>query len=342
LLVLSLQRHRVQQFAKGLAQITKFSELEKSNCFLQLAIGVEEVLKHEAVSTLFGKLQSNGTITKEITEGDWVELLVENYKQTYNTDSTTHEVKFNIKNNLLWKNGEIDFGDAIYHELFIPYDDPGGSRTVVLPPGKDIERRTETFLPQGIHEGITVRAFLVNGIVKLQIGRFSKRLSPEVVGEGLAVYKTYETITSFPLLYFSWQHRIPENFLNLSAYATESSQAQRLGEKKSDSSRDWKQVVKDVADYNYVCSVADEYVENRGRFDKIIKRFEDKRNPWLETEGFVDPFARNSDDQWQYHDPFDNGIYYANKYLTVAARNYHDFEEHRKQHLYTDYYEEMP
>ena len=58
---------------------------------------------------------------------------------------------------------------------------------------------------------MTIRAFVVNGIIKLQIGRFSKRLSPEVVKKGLDIYKTYETITSFPLLYFTSQHQIPEN-----------------------------------------------------------------------------------------------------------------------------------
>ena len=53
--------------------------------------------------------------------------------------------------------------------------------------------------------------------------------------------------------------------------------------------KDWKEVVKDAANYNYVCSVADEYVEDRGRWEKIIKRFEAKRNPWLKREGFSDP-----------------------------------------------------
>ena len=180
--------------------------MEKSNCVLKITICVDEVLKHEAVSALFGKLQSTGTITKEITESDWIELLVENYKQTHNTDTATDEVTFNIKNNLLWKNGAIDFGDTIYHEVYIPYDKPDGSRTIVLPLGKgidDILRSIETTFPQGIRDGITIRAFLVNGIVKLQIGRFSEWLSPEVIKGGLDVYKTCETITSFPLLYFS-------------------------------------------------------------------------------------------------------------------------------------------
>ena len=107
--------------------------------------------------------------------------------------------------------------------------------------------------------------------------------------------------------------------------------------------RDWKQVVKDVADYNYVCSVADDIpTEDGGRLDKIIKRFEDKRKPWLEKEGFVDPFARNPDDEWNYGGLSDNGIYYANKYLTVSAQNNHDLKEHQKQYLYSDYYEEKP
>jgi hypothetical protein len=31
------------------------------------------------------------------------------------------EIRFNIKNNLLFVNGEVDFGDHIYHELEVPY-----------------------------------------------------------------------------------------------------------------------------------------------------------------------------------------------------------------------------
>ena len=337
-----MYQHKLHQFAKGLAQLTKYSELEKkSNCFLQLTIGIDGVLKHDAVPALFEKLQSTGTIAKEITQTAWTAQLLKNFRQKYKTDTVHSELKFNIKNNLLWKNGEIDFIDSIYHEIFIPYDDPSGATKITTPPGEDFHRKLETsFESEGIHAGLTIRAFMVNGIIKLQLGKFSKRLRPEVIKKGLDVYRTWETITSFPLLYFSYQHRIPEHYLNLSAYATDAWQSHNKGE-KIEMTKDWKEVLKDVADYNYVCSVADEYVEERGRWEKIIAAFEAKRNPWLKREGFSDPFARDDKDD-DYYGFRDNSVYYGNRYLHVYAMNYGDVREHRERYLYTDYYEERP
>src|SRR5262245_6442690 len=105
--------------------------------------------------------------------------------------------------------------------------------------------------------------------------------------------------------------------------------------------KDWKEVVKDVADYNYVCSVANEYVEDKGKWQKIVKRFETKRNDWLVSEGFKDPFARDDKDDG-YYGPRDNSVYYGNKYLHVYAINFGDLKEHRERYAYTDYYEEQP
>ena len=105
--------------------------------------------------------------------------------------------------------------------------------------------------------------------------------------------------------------------------------------------KDWKEVVRDVADYNYVCSVADEYVEDQKKWDKVTKRFEDKRKTWLESEGFKDPFARD-DKEDTYYGPHDNSVYFGNEYLHVYALNYGDMKEHRERYTYTDYYEEHP
>ena len=242
------------------------------------------MLKHDATAWLFRRLQSTRLIALEITLDEWAARLLKNYQTKYMTDAVVHSVKFNIKNNLLWKNGEIDFTDSIYHEVFIPYDDPSDSQKIVGP-GDCSEIIFRSLNPEGIHAGVTIRIFVVNGIIKLQIGKFSKSLSPDVTKKGLDVYKTFETITSFPLLYFSYQHRIPENYLNLSAYATDSWQRHQKGE-KTDMAKDWKDVVKDVADYNYVCSAADEYVEDRSRWEKTNEGLRSKEDPLASEGGF--------------------------------------------------------
>jgi hypothetical protein len=294
-----------------------------------LTINLDEVLNHRAVSELYEKLQRKG-ITKEASREDWIKRLLQNYRDKFKASDPSETVKFNVKNNLVWKNGQIDFNDSIYHEFFIPYD---------YVPGHDADNERPLLTPK-IHVGLSVRLFLVNGILKLQIGDFSKDVSPDVTREGLAVYKTHETITSFPLMYFSHRLRLPENYLNLSMYATEA-YYQHQKDIKGDFTKDWKEICKDVADYNYVCSVADEYVEDRSKWEKIEARFQEKRDAWLKREEFRSPFERNDDD-YDYLDMRDNSIHSFSKYLSVFATNFSNSRENRERYAYTDYYEERP
>src|SRR5262245_2509747 len=108
--IVRLYQGKLQRFAKALDQIAKYSDLEKkSNCFLQVTIGLEELLNHESVARLFERLQSTKTITDDLKRADWCSRLIQNYKTKYKAEQAIYQVKFNIKSNLLWKNGEIDF-----------------------------------------------------------------------------------------------------------------------------------------------------------------------------------------------------------------------------------------
>jgi hypothetical protein len=156
------------------------------------------------------------------------------------------------------------------------------------------------------------------------------------------VYQTHDTITSFPLMYFSYLHKIPENYLNFSAYATESWKNMHADKniKSKDFTSDWKELNKELRDYNYVCSVADEYVANRKRWDTIVAGFEKKKLAWLEKEDFKNPFAQGDDDL--YDDLQMSNLYFVNGYLSVFVINHNDFKEKRERYVYTDYYEERP
>ena len=62
---------------------------------------------------------------------------------------------------------------------------------------------------------IAVRMLVVNGMLHFQVGRFDKGYSSRVLRPGsLAVYETFTTIASFPLMYFSYQHGIPVRTYN--------------------------------------------------------------------------------------------------------------------------------
>ena len=113
-------------------------------------------------------------------------------------------------------------------------------------------------------------------------------------------------------------------------------------DKKKDFTADWKHLNQEVRDYNYVCNLADEVINDSGKWQKIVKVFNDKKDAWLKKEEFKNPFARDKEDDY-YDDRFDdNNIYYVNKYLNVFVANYNDFKEKREKYVYTDYYEERP
>ena len=133
---------------------------------------------------------------------------------------------------------------------------------------------------------------------------------------------------------------LKENYLNLSAYATESWKNMHADKdkKSKDFTSDWKALNKEVRDYNYVCSVADEYVANRKRWDTIVAGFEKKKLAWLEKENLRNPFARGDDDP--YDDLQLNNLYFVNSYLSVFIINHNEFREKRERYVYTDYYEE--
>lgn len=321
--------YSLKKLAKGVGQVTTYSNLEaKCNCALEFKIVLEEVLKHPSVDRLFNLLHKKGIPIASTQKKDWIKAVLDSYRKKYGSENL-EEVKFNIKNNLVWKNGTIDFNDSVYHEVFIPYEYKDGK-----------EEENKPFLTPTIEIGITIRLFVVNGIVKLQIGDFSKEYSSKILSS--MVYQTHDTITSFPLIYFSYLHKMPEKYLNLSAYATESWKNMYSDKKRKtkDFTSDWKELNKEVRDYNYVCSVADEYVSNKKRWDTIIAGFEKKKIALLEKENFRNPFASNDDDA--YDDFQWNNLYYFNSYLSVFVVNHNDFREKRERYVYTDYYKERP
>ena len=325
----------LQRLVKGIGELTTHSELErKCNVSMELSINIEGVLKHSSVDQLFHKLKDK-KIIHDVSKEEWTKKLFANYKKKYKVEEGWEKIKFNIKNNLVFKNEKIDFNDSVYHEVVIPYEYKDGKE----------EEEKSIFTP-GIEIALTIRIFIVNGIIKLQIGDFSKEYTPKMLREGgLAVYKTHETIASFPLMYFSYQHKIPETYLNLSAYATESWQElhSATNDKKKDFTIDWKQLNQEIRDYNYVCNLADEVISDSGKWQKIVKSFNDKKDAWLKKEEFKNPFARDNKEDDYYDDRFDdNNIYYVNKYLNVFVANYNDFKEKREKYVYTDYYEERP
>jgi len=314
---------------------TNLSELnKKSNILIELKINLAELFKSKEILTIFEKLKKEKKINFQ-NFSEWIEIMIENYKKKFNNqnDFTSKDgeryiwevVKFNIKNNILWKNNQIDFNDSVYHEIFIPFEYKN----------KEAEELFE--------EGLYVRVFVVNGLIKLQIGRYDEKITPKFFRrEGLAVYQTYSTITLFPLMYVFQE--IPTNYLNLSAYATESWKNIFKKDNKSDFMADWKILNKEIIEYNYIKDrLALNQPGNDRKFNKLYQKFYKKGSKILITENFKDPYKKNKDINWSVPGWMeDNDIHYLNKFLYILIANYKDLKEKRERYNYIDYYEEIP
>jgi hypothetical protein len=331
--VWSFLQHQFDLMVGVLRRLARVPQEHDANSVLAYTFSLNSVFEHPAVADLFDKLHRNHKAPAE-TVDEWQKLLAESYTRKYKRGDSLCEVRFNIKSNVLFVNGKPDFGDYVYHALEIPYrwTDAG-------------EPQEPPFSTPEIEAQLSVRILLVNGMLLLQVGHFSKEYSPNILhGGSLAVYETYATITSFPLMYFSDQHGIPVRYLNLVAAATPSYKArhvERSTKKKTDEYRDWRTLQQDVAAYRTLCDSADkpwgEY--DYGTVKKLSQRFEAKRQPLLDAEGYK-PLEHKSDDDWRYPDM---GHTYWNKYGQVFFRNMNANRDSRhEQRWFADYYEEEP
>jgi hypothetical protein len=331
LLAWSLFRQQVAAIVGTLGKLTNIPLEHDANSVLIYTFSIEKVLEHPCLDTLFNALQKNGK-TPAPTLAEFRALLLDSYARNYAPATKACEVRFNIKNNLLFVNGEVDFGDHVYHELEIPYR------------WKDDAPVAKALLQPYCEAALAVRMLVVNGMLHLQVGRFDKGYSPRVLRPGsLSVYETFTTVTSFPLMYFSYQHGIPVRYLNLVAAATPSykeSHDDRGDEKKRWKNRysGWQSLNREIAGYRLLCD-EDNPNYNHKQIETLAKAFEEKRQKLLAAEGYKS-FDRDDDESWRYPD---SGHSYWNDYGQVFFRNMNaNRDSHRAEHWFTDYYEEEP
>lgn len=315
----------------SLRRLTSIPQEHDANSVLTYTFRLDRVFEHPAVDDVFAKLHKNHKAPAQTLE-EWRKLLAESYARRYRRDDLVCEVRFNIKNNVLFVNGEPDFGDHVYHELEIPYRSTDA--------GKPEEAR---FFTPDIEAQLSVRMLLLNGMLLLQVGRFSKEYSSNILhGGSLAVYETYATVTSFPLMYFSDGHGIPVRYLNLIAEATPSYKASHA-ESGSKNTRnmygDWRTLQQEVAAYRVLCD-SDNENYSHDVLKKLWMTFEAKRAKFLAAEGYKKLFEGSSEDAWRYPD---TGHEYWNEYGRVTFRNMNANRDSRHEaRWFADYYEEEP
>jgi hypothetical protein len=314
------------------------SELD-CNTFINCRFSIEHLIAHPSVQNLYRSLHVEGKVGAESFD-KWTQLLLENYTRTFTREKPFEEVTFNIKNNLVFKNEKPDFWmDSVYHEFAIPFRCPEAG-----------EEENSSFMTESDEVQLSIRLFIINGILKLQVGNFSKRHSPELLHEGaLASYVTWATVTEFPLIYFSYRHGLPVRYLNLSSHATESYKVQlsahrQKWEKKPFWKRapnmfdDWRVLQRDVAAYRILCD-QDSTHYSHSVVNKLEKSFGEKRKTMLEKEGFKTHERGDDHESWRYPD---TGEQYWNDHIWLQFQNLNLRRDYAERHWWTDYYEEQP
>lgn len=331
LLAWSFLQQQIAAIVGILGRLANIPHEHDANSVLIYTFSIEKVLEHPSLDALFNMLQKNGKAPAPTLE-EWRVLLLQSYARKYAPATKACEMRFNIKNNLLFLNGEVDFGDHIYHELEIPYRWTDG------------EPVKKGFLQPDCESELSIRMLVVNGILHLQVGRFDKEYSPRLLHAGsLAVYETFATVTSFPLMYFSYEHGMPVRYLNLVAAATPSYKAShddRTNEKKKWKNRysDWKVLNREIAAYRVLCDEDNPNYSHK-QIDKLSTAFRDKRDKLLAAEHY-ETFKQDEEESWRYPD---TGHSYWNAYGEVFFRNMNaNRGSYRTEHWFTDYYEEQP
>ncbi|EKD51906.1 MAG: hypothetical protein ACD_62C00164G0011 [uncultured bacterium] len=320
----------LQGMAKEFLGITQQFKLERrSNVVIELRINIENVLKHASVQRLFCLLQEDDGPTKpdewnykalcgepckqkiisETNFDAWVAQLINNFKNKYQSPNGYEPVRFHIKGNALykqvrdghcWSSMAIDFDDRIFHKIFIPYQYSSGNEEPDAPPQESTEH------------GITIRIVIVNGHIRLQVGKYPPAYSPILNNDQLSTtYLTYDTVATFPLLYYCYN--IPEDYLCFAPEHTESWKvAHRYNEKIDDKAQkalvkkwvaEWKGLLKELKDYYYICN--HEFGMSIHRFLKIREAFWKKAKATLADERFID----------------DCGVY-SNSFLMISFHDY--------------------
>ncbi len=297
------------------------------NLVIEISVFVERCLQNPELKRLFDHYRSSSEPPLRATTLDeWRRELSEIYKRKYKREAACETVRFNVKGHLLFKDDAPWFSDFIGHSIEIPVVDA-----------------TDDDAP----ETVELRVVLVNGVLRLQFGRFPKAASPLLYDDGyLAKYRTFVTMTSFPLMYFHYRQGLPVKRLNLNADATESYVASMdpsaSKSVKKQQYQDWQALHRDLVSYRILVTPAEEdeigAIDLRGKWDKARKDLELKRDALLEKNGFRDLYNRDESDYFA----LDFGESYENDYMAVTFQNLNMWRDKAQDHWFLDYYEEKP
>lgn len=336
--------------------INRSENQKKSNIQIDVMFNVAATIEHpilgEAIERINNKndefyktekgkkhLDKSSGDRQILDKKEWREKLIENYKKKhkdtndYVKDDTRYvweRIRFNIKNNILWKNGEVFFGDVITHTVSVPY-----------------KYNDEDSFFSAFPAEVEIRLNVVNGIIKLQVGNFHKNSTPKFLQEeGLATYQTWYTVASLPLMYIAYG--IPTQYLNPCAEAMDSwwelwHSGKASKESQEKWRKEWQQINKEIKDYEYVSSRPSDETLDKESF-RIISDFGNKLKAYRQQAGEDLKSNQDKSEDKGYTPAFlrDDSTEYTNKYLHVSIIDYNEYKENKGKYMFSDYWEEHP
>lgn len=291
-------------------------EQQSANCVLRYTLYIEQVVQHPAFDGLYARLQAKGEAPTESLE-EWRALLLRRFAELNPEEPRAYEVRYNFKAGMVYKNDKPEYADYIYDEIQIPYR-----------PEKWRSRVTHTIVGETAEECISLRILVVNGALRLELGRFEEEYSPKVHKAGfMAMFDSWEPITVFPLMYFSFKHRIPSQHMNASYEATPAFKQHQISRTAvKDQFADSRAFNADLLAYRVLC---DEDVYNA----KLITTFNEKRDLLLQQEGYETHKRERGEPNWS------RGTEYWNRYGKVF---FADLKSTTNKKWFNDYYERSP
>lgn len=308
------------------------------NVVIEIGFDVERALQHQDLNRLFDYLRTPRSTDVKFelagftneplpplgasTVGEWRKELVAIYKEKYKREHSFESVRFNVKGSTIFKDDIPWHNDMLIHSLEIP-----------VVSGLDESRyRHSTF------KTVEIRVVMINGMLKLQLGRFPKDASPRIYKTSVyPTHRTFVTLTSFPMLHFHRRHGLPEKHLNLEIKGSEAWVAaleDRSDKKRRKSGNDWQLLHDDLVHYRTLVVPDNEDVDYDTR-KKAREHLDQRREVFLKEQGFKTAYTQPDE-----YDAVDLGESHFNDMLHVTFHNLHDWREAVKSEALIDFFED--
>jgi hypothetical protein len=243
-----------------------------ANTTIKLMLKIDAVVDHPSLRGAFDRLRAKGRIGPEVVFADWQAGLVRRFRegaQLPEGHRSWEVVSFDFRAGQIWKNGEYSRMSFIFHEVLIPEES--------MKPKHVLSHSDDIYF-----DGLRIRAVVINGILKVQIGKWSEESGYREPKQS-SHWMAWDTITTFPLILNSLDHRLPPRLLLLDYFS--------LPHHRSGWKRAKRRAFRQADEYRRVLSTFGTYGES-ALWERQRREF--KR--WLEKEGFTaDSY---SSDEW--------------------------------------------